>query len=165
MNENMYKTGAALVGGTLALVAPIVPLLWVCFIFVLVDAVSAYHLNKRVIKHAKEKGIEVDKDAGKFRTAKAYKVITTMRDIAALLVLGHLLDTQVFGFWDGLYIANYLAGVFCVLQAYSILENSSSSNGSTWAKILQKIMVDKTERHLKIDLKDLKTDLKDLKHE
>lgn len=156
MNEDMYKFGAAMVGGAVALVTPIVPLLWVCLVFVLVDGLSAWQLNRRVIKIAKEKGEYVPDDAGKFKTSKAYKMIVSMRDITALLFLGHILDTQVFGFFKGLYIANYLAGVFCVLQAWSILENSSSANGSTWAKLLQKIMVDKTERHLNIDLDDLK---------
>ena len=156
MNEDMYKFGAAMTGGAIALVTPIIPLLWVCFAFVLVDGLSAWQLNKRVITQAKTKGVIIPCDEGKFKTSKAYKMIVSMRDIAALLFLGHILDTQVFGFFEGLYIANYLAGVFCVLQAWSILENSSSANGSSWAKMLQKIMVDKTERHLSIDLSDLK---------
>ena len=156
MTEDMYKALAAFLGGAVALLTPIVPLLWVCLVFILVDGISAWQLNKRVIKQAKKKGEVIPEDAGKFRTSKAYKMIISMRDITALLFLGHILDTQVFGFFNGLYVANYLAGVFCVLQAWSILENASSANGSTWAKILQKIMVDKTERHLDINLSKLK---------
>jgi hypothetical protein len=161
MNSYIYKAVAAATGGFLALIAPIIPLLWVCFGFVIVDALSAYSLNKRVISQAKAKGATVDKDAHKFKTSKAYKVVTSMRDIAILLFLGHMLDTQVFGFFNGIYIANYIAGVFCVLQAWSILENSSSAHGSRWAKLLQKIMVDKTERHLDINLDDLKDENKE----
>ena len=133
----------------------------VCLGFVLVDVISAYRLNKRVVLTAKSKGVEVHKDAHKFRTSKALKVVTTMRDISILLFLGHILDTQVFGFFNGIYIANYIAGVFCVLQAWSILENSSSCNGSRWAKLLQKIMVDKAERHLDIKLDELKDENKE----
>ena len=156
----LYKTLAATIGGFLALVAPIIPLLWVCLGFVIVDALTAYRLNRRVIIIAKSNGAEVHKDAHKFRTSKAWKAVTTMRDIAILLFLGHILDTQVFGFFNGIYIANYIAGVFCVLQAWSVLENSSSCNGSRWAKLLQKIMVDKAERHLDIKLDELKDENK-----
>jgi hypothetical protein len=37
-----------------------------------------------------------------------------------------------------------------------VLENKSSCNGSRWAKVLQKIMIDKTERHYDVDLSILK---------
>ena len=37
----------------------------------------------------------------------------------------------------------------------TFLENESSCNGAKWAKTLQKILIDKTERHFDIDLSEL----------
>jgi len=156
MTHQLYKFLLASLGGLATLLAPIIPLLWVCFTFILVDCISAFMLNSRITKELKQKGLDPHKNAGKFSTAKGSKIIKTSIEVFVLLLLAHILDTQVFGFFDGLYIANYAAGVICVLQAWSILENASSCNGSQWAKLLQKIMVDKTERHLNIDLSDLK---------
>lgn len=156
MTHQLYKFVLASLGGLATLLAPIIPLLWVCFTFILVDCISAFMLNQRITKSLKSQGLDPNKNAGKFSTAKGSKIIQTSIEAFILLLLAHILDTQVFGFFDGLYIANYAAGVICVLQAWSILENASSCNGSRWAKMLQKIMVDKTERHLNIDLSELK---------
>ena len=49
------------------------------------------------------------------------------------------------------------AGAICFWQLWSILENESSCNGSKWAKILQRVLVDKTSRHFDIDLSELNT--------
>lgn len=155
MNENMYKLFAGLIGGVIGVLSPIVPLVLVCFLFVAVDMYSAYQLNRRIATKAKREGITLNKDDGKFRTCKAKKVIKTMIDISALILLSYLLDIKVLGHLNGLFLANYAAGLFCFLQIWSILENSSSCNGSTWAKLMQKIMVDKTERHFNIDLSSL----------
>ena len=156
MTQALYKFIIAALGGLATLLAPIYPLLWVCFTFILVDCISAFMLNRRIAKELELHGKNKSNNFGKFSTAKGSKIISTSIESFVLLILAHILDTQVFGFFNGLYIANYAAGVICVLQAWSILENASSCNGSRWAKLLQKIMVDKTERHLNIDLNDLK---------
>jgi hypothetical protein len=156
MMTSAYKFLIAALGGLATLLAPIYPLLWVCFTFILVDCLSAFLLNQRIAKELKAHGKNATNNFGKFSTAKGSKIISTSIESFVLLILAHILDTQVFGFFNGLYIANYAAGVICVLQAWSILENASSCNGSRWAKLLQKIMVDKTERHLDINLNELK---------
>ena len=43
-----------------------------------------------------------------------------------------------------------------MVEIWSSLENESSCNGKKWAKLLQEIMVDKTERHFDIDLSKFK---------
>ena len=83
-----------------------------------------------------------------------------MTEVSALILLTYLLDTKVLSQLDELFLANYAAGIVCLLQLWSILENSSSCNGSRWAKLLQKIMVNKAERHFDINLEDLKKDEK-----
>lgn len=160
MKHYIYKAIPVSTGGIGALFLSIESLLWVCFLFIVVDALSAYDLNKRVVREVKRLGKVVPKNEGKFRSSKAFKMIITMRDIAILIVLAHVLDTEVLGFHNGLYLANYVTGIFCVLQAWSILENASSCNGATWARVLQKIMVDKTSRHFDIDITELKNELR-----
>jgi hypothetical protein len=52
-----------------------------------------------------------------------------------------------------------VAGIICFEQAWSILENESSCRGEKegmfW-RLLQKIMIDKTERHFDVNLDELK---------
>lgn len=48
------------------------------------------------------------------------------------------------------------AGLVIGWEIWSSLENESSCNGKKWAKLLQEIMVDKTERHFDIDLSKFK---------
>ena len=55
-----------------------------------------------------------------------------------------------------LYLPNIVAGIFCFWNFWSILENESSLKDARWAKIMQRILVDKAERHFDIDLKDFK---------
>lgn len=45
-----------------------------------------------------------------------------------------------------------------------MLENESSCNDAKWAKIAQRIMVDKTERHFDIDLHELKEETPEPPH-
>jgi hypothetical protein len=53
-------------------------------------------------------------------------------------------------------LTNIVAGAVCFWQVWSMLENESSCNNARWAKIAQRILVDKTERHFDIDLRELK---------
>ena len=62
---------------------------------------------------------------------------------------------------DKLHLANYLAAVYCAVQFVSILENESTCNGAAWARVMQKIVADKTERHFNIKLKELIEDNKE----
>ena len=42
----------------------------------------------------------------------------------------------------------------------SCLENASSANGSKWARLAQKILVDKSSRRYDVDLNDKQNDKK-----
>lgn len=44
----------------------------------------------------------------------------------------------------------------------SILENESTCNGAAWARVVQKIVADKTERHFNIKLKELMADVENM---
>jgi phage-related holin len=49
----------------------------------------------------------------------------------------------------------FVVGVFIFYQLVSILENWSSENNHKMAKVLQRILVNKAERHLNVPLADL----------
>jgi hypothetical protein len=70
------------------------------------------------------------------------------------ILLLHFIDVYLLQI-EFLNLARYSAALFCGLTLWSILENMSSCNGATWAKICQKIMVDKTKRHFDIDISKL----------
>lgn len=147
------RLGSWLVGGLIGIAAPAVPFVLICIFAVALDCLSAYRLACRVkANHPKS---EV---SAKFESRKASKVFGTLLMISVLIVLMHLMDTYIFTMSE-LYLANWMAGGFCFIQAWSILENESSENGSSWARTLQKFMVNKAKRYID-NIEDL-TDPKD----
>ena len=75
------------------------------------------------------------------------------------------MDRQILTMFDGLKLANYVAAVFCFVQFWSILENESSQNDAKWAKVIQKIAIDKAGRHFDIDLNEIFSDKEEKKNE
>ena len=93
-------------------------------------------------------------DDAKFRSSYARRMFYTLCIVYACTVLGWLIDTHMFPFAD-LYLASFISGGFCLVQLLSILENESSCNDARWAKVLQKVLVNKAARHLDINEADL----------
>jgi len=137
-------------GAILAYLEPTIPFILICTLAVIYDCVTAFKLSKRVSKKYPKSS------DGKFKSSYARRIFNTILKIYALVILAYLIDDYIFPFWD-LYLANIVAGVFCFVQVWSILENESSENNNRWAKTLQKIMVNKAERHFDIDLGEFKT--------
>ena len=138
-----------LVGAVFAALEPTIPYILVCTLAVFADCVSAWLLSKRVKK--KYPG----KSHGKFKSNAAGKVFLSLLKIYSLIFLTQLIDTYIMPTWD-MHLSNIIAGAVCFWQLWSILENESSCNNAKWAKIAQKIMIDKTERHFDVDLSELK---------
>lgn len=116
-------------------------------IAVFLDFFSAIRLSKRVKKNGKGNG--------KVTSEKGKKIVGTIATIYQLIVFAYLLDHFVVTMID-LYLENIVTGIFCFWNFWSILENESSANDSRWAKVLQKILIDKAERHFDVDLSDFK---------
>jgi len=148
MNSTLLKWLIALFGGLLATVKPTFPVLFVGILFILVDSFTAYRLSQRVKKTS-------GKASGKFQSAKFAKVITSIIELFVIVLLAHFAGTMIFVMFDNLFFANWAAGIYCFKELWSILENESSCNGSSWAKLFQKIMIDKTARHFDVDLSSL----------
>jgi phage-related holin len=113
------------------------------------DCVSAYRLSRRVRRKKKA-------STGKFRSDKGKKAFVTMAQIFYLVMMAYLIDFFILKSPNDLWTVRSVLLVFSFVEAWSILENESSLNGSKWAKLLQKVMVSKVERHYDVDLPEFK---------
>jgi len=127
---------------------PFLPYLFVCLIAIILDCLSAWDLARRVNLTYPNKA-----KGKKFTSQGAMKIFETILKISLVIWLLYMMDHTLFPDWE-MHLAQVASGVFCACQVLSILENISSCNGARWAKLLQKIVVDKTNRHLNIDLSD-----------
>lgn len=141
-----------LLGAIWGLIEPTIPFAGICIFAIVVDCVTAYRLGKRV----KAQNPLSKTDDAKFRSSYARRMFYTLCIVYSCTVLGWLIDTYMYPFVE-LYLANLISGGFCLVQLLSVLENESSCNTARWAKVLQKVLVNKAARHLDISEEDLKT--------
>lgn len=133
-----------LLGGVLGAIEHSLPLMLIVILAILLDAITAWRLSRRV----RRSGAAA---SGKFKSKHFGRVISTMWLVCSLILLaGMIQQYPIFGVEFPL--ARIIMMAVCFWQIWSILENESSCNGASWAKFLQRIMVDKTGRHLDIDL-------------
>lgn len=153
--EQIYKTIAITFGGVFGWVVgelrPAFPLMIVALIFVVADAYTAYRLCKR----AERRYPEMFADKAKFNSHQFSHVITDTIPMRILVVLlAFIVDRWVFPMYSW-HLVNFATGAIAFEQFWSMCENESScreeSEGRFW-KMMQKIMVDKTGRHLNTDL-------------
>ena len=152
--DGIFNYGSRLflfiVGAVWGLLEPTIPFAGICIFAILVDCFTAYRLGKRV----KAQNPNAKTDDSKFRSSYARRMFYTICVVYACTVLGWLIDNYMYPFAN-LYIANFISGGFCSVQLLSILENESSCNDAQWAKVLQRVLVNKAARHLEIDADDL----------
>ena len=140
------------IGAIIAILEPSLPYLIICTLMIFADCYTAWQLSKRARKAHPER---VSKDGKKFKSQHFGKVIVTILKAWALIIMAFLMQTYI---TDDLPVdlTKVAAGAICFWQLLSVLENESSCNGAKWAKLLQNILVDKTERHFDIDLSEIK---------
>jgi hypothetical protein len=135
---------------------PTFPLIIVIIIFIVYDAWTAYVLDKRVHQRYPDK---TQRKKAKFTSFAFGKVVKeTIPKRLCLIFLAYLVEHWVF-IHVNIPLSYIVTGVICFEQAWSILENESSCRSedeSRFWKQLQKIMVDKTERHFDVTLDELK---------
>lgn len=136
-------------GAICAFLAPMIPFVVICTLLIFADCYTAWDLSRRVKKKYPGQA------TGKFKSQEMGRVFVTLIKVFAAIILASMAESIIF---EGAQIrlANIVAGAICFWQVWSILENESSCNDAKWAKVLQKIMIDKTERHFDIDLSELK---------
>lgn len=149
MKEFLMKTLCGMCGAFVAVWEPSVDYIVICILLVLWDCYEAYKLNKRVKKKYP------DSTSGKFQSKKAWVVIGNIIRIFCAIILSAAIEQNVLKNTN-IPLTQIVAGAICFIQVWSILENMSSCNDKPFAKICQRIMIDKTERHLNIKLDELR---------
>lgn len=135
---------------------PAFPLAVVVVVFILYVAWTAFKLDKRVRTAYPDK---TQRKQAKFTSFAFGKVVKqTIPKRLMLIILAFLAEHWVF-IHVTIPLSYVVTGAICFEQFWSILENESScrpeSESSFW-KLMQQIMVDKTERHLDVNLDKLK---------
>ncbi len=136
--------------GITSFIGPVLPYGILCTSMIIADLVSARMLASRVRRRNPMSG-----DASKFSSRRLGVTLVTLAKTYALLLLSHGVDCVIVEADSSFSMMQFSAALICFWQLWSILENEASANDATWARISRKILIDKTERHLGIDLSDL----------
>lgn len=145
--KTVVSVGAASVA---AFVAPVMPYGWLCSAMVMADFVSAMMLVRRLRKRDGAQRVR------RFSSWRFRSTLVTLAKVYALLLLAHGVDVVIIGEDGAVSLLRFAAALVCFWQFWSILENEASANAAPWARIAQRILIDKTARHLNIDLSELK---------
>ena len=145
--DSLVKLAFGIGGAVIGWLEPMQEVMYVVFAAMVVDTVSAYQLNRRVAQ--KFKGMS----HGKLQSKRLLNLFKTLISVLTVILLSYAIDQYCFPIMD-LNLAYIIAFVFCMIQLVSVLENISSCNDAKWAKLLQKILIDKTSRHLDYNVGD-----------
>ena len=119
-----------------------------CFLAIALDIFSAWMLSRRVHKKYPE---NCD---GKFKSEYKWRVMITLGVMFVVMILAAYVDSKVRRCDDQLAM-RVAMGAFLFYELWSCVENWSSENDNRFAKALQRIMVNKAERHLDVPLSDI----------
>ncbi len=154
--KDLCMVFGGLMGWFIAIFKPTFPLIVVMIAFILYDAWTAYQLDKRV--HAAHPD-KAKRNQAKFTSFAFGKVVRkTIPERLFLILLAFSAEHWVFIHFT-FPLSYIITGVILFEQIWSALENNSScrsEDDSRFWKTLQRIMIDKTERHFDLDLKELK---------
>lgn len=144
-------TGAAVA----SFITPVLPYGSICTAMVAADFISARMLGRRLrrLNRGRKYG-----DALKFSSRRFGSALMSLAKIYALLLLAHGVDVVIIGEGAAFSALRFSAGLVCFWQLWSILENEASASDTAWARIAKRILVDKTSRHLGVDLTELTDD-------
>lgn len=141
------------VGWLVATFYDVIPLAVVMIAFILYDAWTAYQLDRRAKIMYPDK---TKRHEAKFTSFAFGKVVRqTIPHRLAVILLAFLAEKYVFVHIH-VPLSYIVTGIIIFEQAWSALENNAScrldERESRFWKMLQSIMIDKTERHFDIEL-------------
>lgn len=119
-----------------------------CMLAIILDVITAWMLSRRVHKKSP------DKSDGKFKSEYKYRVMLTLGVVFIVLLLAAYVDLLVRKEPDQLAVRATMCA-FLFYEVWSCLENWSSENDAPLARALQRIMVNKAERHFNVKLSDI----------
>lgn len=140
----------SVMGAVWSAILPGMPYVLLCTGFVLLDCWSACALGRRVARWMPEKA---SVDAGKVKSWRLGKVVRTLTEIYAVLLLAHFAQ-ECMPQIVKVDLRQVVAGAVCGWQFWSYLENKASCNGARWAVLARKFLADKSSRHLNINMCD-----------
>jgi len=118
-----------------------------CFLTSIVDIISAWQLSRRIKKNYPKK------TDGKFKSIHLTHTLQKLFIVFISIIVANYVDVYIIKDTD--FSVRFVVAVFLFYEIWSILENWSSANNNKFAKILQQVMINKAERYLQIDIKDI----------
>lgn len=134
-------------GGLLVAFETSIPFFAPCLIATVIDVIAAYFLARRVHKRYPNRA------DGKFKSSYKYRIMYAMVIALLAIILANYVDMYIIKNTD--MAVRTVVGFFLFYQLWSILENWSSENDNKLARALQRVMVNKAERHLNVELGDI----------
>ncbi len=154
---NVSRYVSALIGIVWAYIEPTVPFLLLCVFAILLDCFTAWRLNRRLYykyhKQLKKNGKAVLD--GKLKSSHMFQMISDLCVVFLCVILAYHVDAILLPQLGNLHLAQYVSAIFCLVQFCSVLENESTASDAEWAKALQRVLQDKTERHLGFDINEV----------
>lgn len=129
---------------------PTLPYAAMCLFAVVIDCLTAWRLNRRIKAKYPNAGAD-----GKLKSSHMSKMISDLAIVWLCILLADGVDDKLLEHFGNLHLGQYVAAIFVLCTAVSILENESSCNGAVWARAVQKIVTSKVARHIDIDEKEL----------
>ena len=146
--QKLLQYASSLFGGLVMAFETSIDFFIPCLLAVILDVISAYFLGVRVHKKYPERS------DGKFKSEYKRRILYTMLIVWLCIILANYVDIAVRHSDDGLAV-RFAVAVFLFYEVWSCLENWSSENDQPIAKALQRVMVNKAERHLNVPLSDI----------
>lgn len=146
--QKLLQYASSLFGGLVMAFETSIDFFIPCLLAVVLDVISAYFLGRRV--HRKHP----EQSDGKFKSEYKRRILYTMLIVWLCIILANYVDIAVRHSTDGLAV-RFAVAVFLFYEVWSCLENWSSENDQPIAKALQRVMVNKAERHLNVPLSDI----------
>lgn len=143
------KALCCLAGSLWAWVEPTLPYALLCVFAVFIDCVSAWMLNRRVKERYGSKSCD-----GKLKSIRMKRMISDLFMLFSCMLIAQGIDDFCMPADIHLYLGNIIAAIFLLITIVSILENISSCSNAKWAILVQRVVADKTKRHLNIDLEN-----------
>lgn len=146
--SKLTQYAVSILGGLLLAFETSLNYLIPCFLSIALDVFTAWMLSRRVHRKYPE---NCD---GKFKSEYKWRVMITLGVMFVVVILAAYVDQLIFRDSEDTAV-RWTMGAFLFYELYSCLENWSSENDNPFARALQRIMVNKAERHLDVPLSDI----------
>lgn len=137
--EALYKFFSGLVAATLALFAPIAPLVICSLTFIAIDFVSGVLADRRTAIRAGR--------VWYFESCRAWHTIIKATLVVTLLGMGWLLESCVLTFVDW-HLARWLAGFACGVELWSFVENAAQLSDAPLFRWLRRYVHRRVQKQL-----------------